>query len=302
MSWRIILITKACKLSILNNQLVYKQENEEELQVPLEDISAIVFDTKQINITGYLLSQIAENKISILTTNDSHIPNGIFLPYISYYKNSDTVYLQQQWSEPFKKKLWQKIIIQKIINQALSIKDTNLETYKYILNLSNKVLSGDTKNIEALSASEYFRVFYNNFKRHSKTKINSALNYSYSIIRSLLAKNISAIGFIPCFGIHHCNKLNSFNLVDDMIEPFRPIIDYNIKQIYKNDYSDTELTTKEKAKLIEIMFYEISYNNENYNIMYTTQLVAENLLNITKTNNPKNIILPTFSNNFKNNK
>src|SRR5574344_1342630 len=140
MAWRIILITKPCKLSFKNNQLVYQPQDEGELQVPLEDISAIVVDTPQINISRYLLSEIANNKIAVLTTDNSHTPNGIFLPYMQYYKNAETAFLQKDWSEPFKKRAWQKIVQQKIKNQALAIKNTNTNLYKYLINLSNEVL------------------------------------------------------------------------------------------------------------------------------------------------------------------
>ena len=134
MAWRIILITKPCKLLFKNKQLVYQPQDEGEIQVPLDDISSIVIDTKQVNITGYLLSEMANNKITILTTDDSHTPNGIFLPYMQYYKNADTAFLQREWSEPFKKRLWQKIVQQKIQNQAYVIKNDNPKLYKYLIN------------------------------------------------------------------------------------------------------------------------------------------------------------------------
>ena len=114
------------------------------------------------------------------------------------------------------------------------------------------------------------------------------------ITRSLLAKNISAIGFIGCFGLHHCNTYNAFNLADDLIEPFRGIIDYRVRKLYSEDTKDNSLTVEEKQKLIEIMFYEVDYGGQNYNMMYATQLIVENLLNITKSGEAKNIILPTF--------
>lgn len=294
MSWRIILITKPCKISYKNNQLVYQPQDEEELQVPLEDIGAIVIDTPQINITGYLLSEIANNKIVVLTTDNSHTPNGIFLPYMQYYKNAETAFLQRDWSEAFKKRLWQKIVQQKIQNQALCIKNINNNLYKYLIGLSKEVLSGDTSNIEGRAAKEYWKVYYDNFIRHDNTKVNSALNYVYMITRSLIAKNLSALGFITCFGLHHCNMYNSFNLADDLIEPFRGVIDFRVKKLYDIDDKDDTLTIEDKQKLIEIIFYEVNYGGQNYNMMYATQLLTENLLNITKSNEAKNFILPTF--------
>ncbi len=294
MAWRIILITKPCKLSFKNKQLVYQPQDEGEIQVPLDDISSIVIDTKQVNITGYLLSEMANNKITILTTDDSHTPNGIFLPYMQYYKNADTAFLQREWSEPFKKRLWQKIVQQKIQNQAYVIKNDNPKLYKYLINLSKDVLSGDTSNIEGRSAKEYWNEYYKGFIRHSETKVNSALNYAYMIIRSLIAKNISALGFIGCFGLHHCSTYNAFNLADDLIEPFRGIIDYNVRKIYSKDSNDNALSIEEKQKLIEIMFYEVNFGGQKYNMMYATQLIVENLLNITKSGDIKGLILPKF--------
>jgi CRISP-associated protein Cas1 len=294
MSWRIILITKACKLSFKNNQLLYQPKDEDELQVPLEDISAIVIDTEQVNITGYLLSEVANNKITIITTDASHTPNGIFLPYMQYYKNAETAFLQRDWSEPFKKRVWQKIVQQKIQNQAHVIRDINKNLYKHLIELSKEVTSGDAENIEGRAAKEYWQAYYNNFIRHTNSKVNSALDYAYMITRSLIAKNISALGFISCFGLHHCNTYNAFNLADDLIEPFRGIIDFKVRSMYEKDDKDNNLTVEEKQKLIEIMFYEVDYGGQNYSIMYTTQLLAENLLNITKSGEIKNIILPTF--------
>ena len=114
------------------------------------------------------------------------------------------------------------------------------------------------------------------------------------ITRSLIAKNLSALGFITCFGLHHCNMYNSFNLADDLIEPFRGIIDFRVKKLYDIDDKDNTLTIEDKQKLIEIIFYEVNYGGQNYNMMYATQLLTENLLNITKNNEAKNFILPTF--------
>ena len=299
MSWRIILITQACKLSTKNNQLIYlNEETQEELKVPLEDIASIILDTKQVHISGYLMSELAENGITVLTTNNSHIPNGVFMPYMQYYKNFETSILQSEWTEPFKKRLWQKIIQQKIKNHAYVIKPYNYEVYKHLIELSKKVLSGDEKNIEGVAAKRYFEVFYQDFVRGKPSKVNSALDYGYSIVRSLLAKNISAMGFMPCFGVHHCNKFNAFNLIDDMIEPFRAFVDYKVKNLFPVDSDNTDLTKEERQELISNMFYEVEYDGKKYSILYITQLVAENLLLITKEKDTKHLILPSFSDNL----
>ena len=296
MSWRIVLILKPCRLSLKNNQLIYSPNDEfgNETKIPLEDISSIIIETEQTTITSRLLSEIAENNISIITTNSSHTPNGIFLPYMQYYKQTEIAFLQQEWTEPFKKKLWQKIIQQKILNSSYVIKGEDKDLYKHLNNLSKNVLSGDTTNIEAQAAKKYWEVFYPNFRRNSNTKVNSALNYGYSILRSIIAKNLSARGFVGCFGVHHCNKDNPFNLADDIIEPFRAFVDYRIKNIFLIDSNDDSLTPVEKQKIIEIMFFEVSYDKQNYSILYTIELFVENLINISRTKDLKKLTLPEF--------
>ena len=135
--------------------------------------------------------------------------------------------------------MWQKIIKQKIKNQSdvLKILFNNDELDIY----HDKVKSGDTTNIEAQASKKYWAILFDNFKRHSDSKHNAALDYGYAIIRGTISKFVASGGLIPCLGVHHCNELNPFNLVEDLIEPFRPFVDLlvsNIKKIVEKELTE----------------------------------------------------------------
>ena len=231
MSWRSVMITQPTKLSVQNRQLKITQD--EEWNIPLEDISSIVFETPQISISAKAMSMIADNKIVLYSCDDKHLPNGVFIPFASHSRSLKVIKNQLKMTEAFKKRCWQKIIVQKILNQAevLRLSD-KIKDYKYLENLSQKVNSGDTENKEAIAAKEYFNsLFGNKFNRNYDDIFNASLNYGYSIIRGAIARTIVSYGYIPSIGIHHKSELNSYNLVDDFIEPFRPIVDLWVKNM-----------------------------------------------------------------------
>ena len=225
MGWRSIVITQPTKLSIKNKQLKITQD--EEWSIPVEDISSIILETPQINISSKVMSLIADNKIVMYSCNDKHLPNGVFIPFASHSRELKVLKGQLDSTESFKKRCWQKIIIRKILNQSevLRICDKNVMS-EYLKKLSQNVNSGDKENKEAIAAKEYFiTLFGKDFNRNYENIYNTALNYGYSIIRGAIARSIATYGYIQSIGIHHKSELNNYNLADDFIEPFRPIVD-----------------------------------------------------------------------------
>lgn len=82
--------------------------------------------------------------------------------------------------------LWQKIIKNKILNQAFILKKHNkIEQSNELINLAKKVSLNDSKNIEAVAAALYFKTLFGvSFSRDELCFENSALNYGYAIIRA----------------------------------------------------------------------------------------------------------------------
>ena len=92
--------------------------------------------------------------------------------------------------------------------------------------------------------------------------INSALNYGYAIVRGLIARSIVCYGLEPSIGVFHHSELNNFNLADDMIEPFRPLVDLYVAQNYDIAEIDSDLTPERKRGIFGIINYDMDMKGE----------------------------------------
>ena len=293
MSWRSVVITQPTKLSVKNRQLKITQD--EEWSIPMEDISAIVLETPQISISSKVISLMADNKIVMYSCDDKHLPNGIFIPFASHSRQLKTLKNQMSCTESFNKRCWQKIIIRKILNQAEVLKLCEKPLMgEYLSNLSQKVNSGDTENREAIAAKGYFpTLFGKKFNREFDNIYNVALNYGYSIIRGAIARTIVSYGYLPSLGIHHKNELNSYNLADDFIEPFRPIVDLWVKTNINNQ---TEFDKFVRAELVNLLNVDVRIQgkiqsvNNAINVMIVSYTTAINQNDYKKLELPE--ILP----------
>ena len=290
MGWRILQITKHCKLSVKNRQLVC-ENNEDKLTLPIEDISVIVLENRQIIFSNALLSELADNDIVLFSCDFSHIPSGCFAPFHNHSRYAEVAWLQVETSEPLKKRIWQEIVKTKICNQASCLKFFNKQHHQKLLEIAKLVQSGDSKNSEAFAASIYWKDLFIDFNRHDEFDIrNSALNYGYAIIRGCMARSVVGAGLLPCFGVHHANKLNAFNLVDDLMEPFRPFVDFQVNKL--NISNPKELNSQTKNKLVEILTQNCSVNDEEVTLLRACDLVALSVAKTIKNKNIKHLQLP----------
>ena len=162
---------------------------------------------------------------------------------------------------------------------------------EYLENISKKVNSGDTNNKEALAAKGYFStLFGNGFNRNYDNIYNASLNYGYSIIRGAIARAIVSYGYIPSVGIHHKSELNNYNLVDDFIEPFRPIVDLWVKI---NVTDDTEFDKFLRAELVNLLNVDVKIQgklqsvNNAINIIIASYTTAINQKDYEKLELPE---------------
>lgn len=281
MGWRIVQITKPCKLSVQNRQLIYETQSDGSLKLPLEDISVIILEHTQIAFSNYLLSTLAEYNIVLFTCDSSHLPSGILTPYHNHSRYSEISWLQVETSEPIKKRIWQEIVKAKIKNQAAVLDALNKDGGKKLYEIAKLVQSGDSKNSEAYAANLYWKYLWDNFNRSDESDIrNAALNYGYAIIRGAMARAVVSSGLLPCFGIHHANKLNAFNLADDLMEPFRPFMDY---QVASMDWTNTKALSPEiKNKLVSVLTQSCLMNNEDIGLLYCCEIEATSVANCIK--------------------
>lgn len=266
-----VYVSKDAHIFVKNNQL-FLENKEQKVDYPLEDLNCVLIENLNTTISTYTLSEFASFGILCFICNQNHLPSGVVLPFCEHYQTLSVFQNQISASKPLQKQLWQKIVINKIKNQneVLNICG-GLDKLK---DLQESVLSGDSGNNEAKASLIYFKeLFGKNFVRRDDTiGINACLNYGYSIVRGFVARSIVMHGMQPFLGINHCNQLNQFNLADDLMEIFRPVVDLYVK-IYLSDVK--ELTPKIKAELLNLINYDVLIDGQKQTVSYAIELFVQ---------------------------
>lgn len=261
MGFRNIKIDSNIKLHIKNQQLVIGAE--EEVQVPLEDINCILIENQSVTVSAYFLQKAADMGIAVYFCDEKHLPNAVLLPMVRHSRHFKILKYQMEAGKPLQKRLWQQIVVQKIRNQALCLQLLKREGAKDLFDMCREVQSGDRTHVEAKAAAFYFRSMYGlGFSRGNDHIINSALNYGYAIVRGLIARSIVCYGLEPSIGVFHHSELNNYNLADDMIEPFRPLVDLYVAQHFDTAEIDSTLTPEIKRGLFGIVNFDMDVKGD----------------------------------------
>ena len=223
------------------------------------------------------MNLLIDNNASVIICNTSHLPNGMFLNLNSHHVQQEIFKNQLAASQPLKKQLWQQTIIEKIKNQGRLLKTItkNKNNFEF---LASKVLSGDTTNMEAVAANFYWKSFFEmDFKRERFGDYpNNFLNYGYAVLRAATARALSGSGLLNTVGIHHKSKYNAFALADDIMEPFRPIVDEAVHYIMQH-YDEQELNTEIKSELLQILTRTVYFKTEKSPLMVALQKTTSSL-------------------------
>ena len=263
MGWRSVVIANPAALTLEDRALAIAQ-GENTARVMLEDISVLVLDHPQISLTAPLLSACAEAQIAVLTVNASHLPNGVLLPYLPHSRALKVMSAQLAQSLPDKKRLWQRIVQFKIRNQAAVLtRAAQADDARRLQQIARDVRSGDPDNCEAQAAQIYFRGIFNpQFHRGQSRFHNAALNYGYAVVRAAIARTLTGYGFLPAFGLFHRSEQNAFNLADDLIEPYRPLVDAGVLAHYPEE-PDRDLEPADKARLVALLHDDVTLSSHS---------------------------------------
>ena len=250
------------KLRTKHSQLVITQENNEETNIPIEDINIVIINHPSITMSQSVICKLAENKAAVLFCSTNQMPHALSLPLSGNHIHPARLNHQINASQPLNKKLWQSVIKCKINRQGdvlayFAGHDAGLYA------MSRRVLSGDTNNLEAQAAQRYWpKLMGKSFRRHRHGGgANILLNYGYSILRAAVARALCATGLHPALGIHHHNQSNSFALADDMIEVWRPFIDAKVREHFL-DFADDTLDTDKKRILMSVLMESVQFEQQ----------------------------------------
>lgn len=248
-----------------NDSLTNTFKRNAEVTKPIEDIGIVVLDNRRITITQGLLEALLENNCAVITCDTRSLPVGMMLPLCGNTVQSERFRCQIDASIPLKKQLWQQTIKAKICNQAAVLKSCCDMEAKTMLRWADDVRSGDPDNIEGRAAAFYWKNIFNgiegidSFTRDREgVPPNNLLNYGYAILRAVVARALVSSGLLPTLGIHHHNRYNAYCLADDIMEPFRPYIDYLVHKIVtEKGVEAQELTKETKAQLLSIPVMDV---------------------------------------------
>lgn len=281
----VVHITNANELSISNNQLVMSNIEMEDIKkvnkISLKDILAVIIENCRCKITGILQLRLSEKNIPLIICNEKHQPVLHSLGLYNHFQVTMRINEQVNWLDRKKNKLWSEIVAQKIKNQRILLKfldkskDTILKLGMYEKNI---LIEGkEAEHQEAIAARMYFQeLFGKKFKRFDDDGINSALNYGYALLRSLISSKIVAKGFHPSLGIHHKSQFNNYNFSDDIIEIFRPMVDY---VVYFNQKEETELSKELRQKLLLVLTQKVYWKNKKYELSQVIDYFLDNIRN-----------------------
>nr|BFD33530.1 type II CRISPR-associated endonuclease Cas1 [Pigmentibacter ruber] len=285
--------TQKVRLSSFNDLLVIEGENR--VTLPFSDIAALIVSSPAVTYTHAVLSKLSENGSIFVCSDERHMPIGMLLPLDAHSSQTQRFAKQILSSIPFKKQLWKKVIARKIEVQG-SLLLRKKGAHFGLLKMCKEVKSGDEGNLEAQAARIYWKNIHpmKEFKRDiSAEDENKFLNYGYAILRAVVARSLCATGLNPSIGIFHKSKYNAFCLADDVMEPFRPIIDNEVFLISEELQSPFNLDTSIKKRLIEIMYKKFNFNKEERPLQDIITLSAQSLSNAFLSQEPK-IILPNL--------
>lgn len=267
LGWRIVHVKEGDVLRLrLDSLEVLKKENK--VYIPLSDITMIVLEGNRTTITTKLLSSLSQNNVGLVICDDKYLPVGIYLPYGQYHHYSKRVIRQAEWTKEQRGLIWQSVIKQKMTNQVDYARFAGVDEGRLNLmqDLISNLLVGDTTNREGPVAKVYFDSLYGkSFTRDDENLINGAMNFGYAILRSCMARIVVGNGLVTMLGIFHHNEFNSFNLADDLMEPFRPLMDYWVNEYVIDDKQDY-LSYEARLKIIEFMSQKIKIQNKKMTI------------------------------------
>lgn len=291
MTWRSVVISRPAKLRREQFRLAIDQEQT--AFVPFEDIAVIVLHHREIMLTHPVLSACGEYGISLFATGDTHHPSGVFLPFLSHSRATRWLRLQLDLPRPVTKQAWASIIRKKISNQSACLRSLGRDGSDKLDSYARRVRSGDVGNLEGQAAAFYFvQLFGKGFHREQARFANAALDYGYAVLRGTIARGLVAHGLLPSIGLFHASEQNAFNLADDVIEPFRPVVDLFVAK--RMSLAGDELNPQDKTALVGLLNVDVGMPRGKMSVLSAIEHTIESLARVYDGSSETLLELPTL--------
>jgi len=283
------------RLRVSLERLVIQRSGHEDTLVPLSEVAVLILCNRQITVTQSVLGGLMCNGATVVACDGRSMPVGMMLPLANHHLQAERFAKQAQASEPTRKRVWQQIVRAKIRAQAHLLRDFR-NTDGGLLRLAEEVRSGDPSNVEAQASRRYWKSLFDDasFRRNREAEDqNRLLNYGYGVLRAIVARAVCSAGLHPSVGLHHHNRYDAFCLADDLMEPYRVVVDRAVLHVVLQYGPQVPLDTSIKGNLIRALLDAAPFQGERRSIFDCAARTASSLAHIY-LGETKTLLLPEF--------
>lgn len=266
-----------------------RARDAQEQTIPLADIAVLIAAHPQISFSHAVLSGLAEAGGMFIACNQKRMPCAMLLPLDNHSTQTERFQAQANLPLPNRKRLWQQIVRAKIRAQARLLEELTGQDWGLEM-LGATVRSGDPQNVEARAARIYWRNLFGDdaFRRNPEGEgLNPPLNYGYAILRAITARALCAAGLHPSLGVHHHNRYDTFCLADDLMEPFRPIVDRTVAALREQCEDEPQLDRETKRVILEALLTRFAADGESRTLFDWISRAASSLASAIATGQKK---------------
>lgn len=254
MSWRTVVISGNAKLDYQMGYMVVRRMDT--VKIHLSEMEILIIESTAVSLIVALLSELSKKKIKVIFCDEKRNPSSELVSYYGAHDTSAKIRTQIAWKSDVQKAVWTEIVTEKIRKQAEHLTYWKLPESEMLYGYIGEIQFDDATNREGHAAKVYFNALFGvDFTRTAENSLNAALNYGYSLLLSSFNRCVVANGYLTQLGLFHDNMFNPFNLVSDLMEPFRPIVDYKVKQMNPSKFEH-----EEKMEVLKILQEEVTVN------------------------------------------
>lgn len=263
-------------LAVSRGFLVVAESGEEVGRVPMDDVAAVIANAHGLTYSNNVLVELSGRGVPVVLCGANHMPAAIIWPVDAHHVQTGRMNDQVSATLPLKKRLWAQLVRAKILAQGATLAAVGAPSGGFYL-LSRKVRSGDPENVEAEAARRYWPLLFGpEFRRDTDGGgINGMLNYGYAVLRAGIARAVMAAGLHPSFGLMHSNRSNPMVLIDDLMEPFRPTVDREVRRLANDGLKEVDRDVK--AALARIMVIDLPTQLGLSPLMICAERLAQSL-------------------------
>lgn len=241
-------------LAVHRGFLTVSEAGEERGRIALDDIGALIVHAHGTSWSNSVFTRLSERAVPVVICGTNHAPVACVWPLEGHHLQAARMRAQIAATRPLGKQIWARIVASKIRMQGDVLMRRGVEAGAFDM-LARKVRSGDPDNVEAQAARRYWKALFGpDFSRDQDAAgLNGLLNYGYAVLRAIVSRAICAAGLHPTISVFHSNRANAFALSDDLMEPYRPLVDEVVRRLATEGATEVNPDTKRHLAAISTL-------------------------------------------------